>query len=92
MDHLVHTVRDSIADCMEVSYKALSLRDAASMMKFSTVEELQGYVAQSRDDWIAEGGSLTFQPAPAPSAASDVPSMQWIQQSLSYATEMERII
>jgi 26S proteasome regulatory subunit N12 len=92
MDHLVHTVRDSIADCMEVSYKTLSLKGAAAMMKFESVEQLHQYVAQDRDDWIVEGDALTFQPPPTASAAADVPSMQWIQQSLSYATEMERII
>jgi 26S proteasome regulatory subunit N12 len=99
MEHLLQTVRDSIADCMEVSYKSLSLQAAASMMKFGSVDQLREYVSEYRDDWIVEedgagsgAAALTFQPPPVASAASDIPSMQWIQQSLSYATEMERII
>jgi 26S proteasome regulatory subunit N12 len=92
MAHLLQTVRDSIADCMEVSYKTLSLKDAAAMMKFESVEQLHAYIAEERDDWIVDGEGLTFQPPPTTSAASDIPSMQWIQQSLSYATEMERIV
>jgi len=94
MDHLLQTVRDSIADCMEVSYQTLKLQDAAAMMKFNSVDELQNYIANDRDDWLVSSadGTITFQPPPTTSAASDIPSMQWIQQSLTYATEMERIV
>jgi len=92
MDHLLQTVRDSIADCIEVSYKTLSLKDATTMMKFDSVEELQEYINTDRDDWIVNDSVITFQPPPTASAAADIPSMEWIQQSLTYATEMERII
>jgi 26S proteasome regulatory subunit N12 len=92
MDHLLQTVRDSIADCLEVSYQTLQLKDAAAMMKFETIAQLEEYIQSDRDDWIVENQVLTFQPPPTTSASSDIPSMQWIQQSLSYATEMERII
>lgn len=93
MDHLLQTVRDSIADCMEVSYKSLALKDAAAMMKFDSVQELRTYIQEERDDWIlSSDGRITFQPPPATSGAADIPSMQWIQQSLTYATEMERIV
>jgi 26S proteasome regulatory subunit N12 len=94
MDHLLQTVRDSIADCIEVSYPTLKLTDAAAMMKFSGVAELQEYMRDYRDDWIVDptGNQLTFQPAPTSATAADIPSMQWIQQSLTYATEMERIV
>jgi 26S proteasome regulatory subunit N12 len=93
MDHLLQTVRDSIADCIEVSYPSLKLVDCASMMKFDTgVAELQEYIQEYRDDWMVQDDKLTFQPAPTAATAEDIPSMQWIQQSLAYATEMERIV
>jgi 26S proteasome regulatory subunit N12 len=94
MDHLLQTVRDSIADCIEVSYPSLKLKDCASMMKFDSVAALQEYIQEYRDDWIIDAAdhALTFQPAATAVTAADIPSMQWIQQSLAYATEMERII
>lgn len=92
MDHLLQTVRDSIADCIEVSYPSLKLTDCASMMKFDGVAELQEYMQEYRDDWMVQDDKLTFQPAPTAATAEDIPSMQWIQQSLAYATEMERIV
>lgn len=92
MDNLLLTVRDSIADCMEVSYDTMKLQDAMTMMKFNSLEELQEYIQEARDDWIVQGDSLCFQPPPTGSKASDVPSMSLISQSLAYATELERII
>ena len=91
LDLTVQTVRDAIADCMEVSYKSLSLQQAAEIMKFNSQQELLDYVQEARDDWILQGENLTFQPA-ATAGAQDIPSQEWIQQSLAYATEMERII
>eukprot|EP00986_Skeletonema_menzelii_P017439 scaffold19482_cov153-Skeletonema_menzelii.AAC.3 len=92
MENLIETVRDAIADCVEVTYKSLKLTDAVTMMKLDSVEELHEYVQDKRDDWIVEGDMLTFQPPPVGSKAADIPSMKLISQSLSYATELERIV
>jgi 26S proteasome regulatory subunit N12 len=92
VDHLQQTVRDSIADGMEVSYQSLALKDAASMMKFGSVEELLTYIQDFRDDWIIEGDRLAFQPVNTTAQVSDIAAQEWIQQSLQYATEMERIV
>ena len=92
VDNLLQTVRDSIADCVEVSYKVMKIKDAMTMMKFDSQQELLEYVEECRDDWIVDGDTLCFQPPPSGSKASDIPSMKLIAQSLSYATEMERIV
>eukprot|EP00529_Nitzschia_sp_RCC80_P042482 CAMPEP_0113454344 /NCGR_PEP_ID=MMETSP0014_2-20120614/7815_1 /TAXON_ID=2857 /ORGANISM="Nitzschia sp." /LENGTH=250 /DNA_ID=CAMNT_0000345747 /DNA_START=72 /DNA_END=824 /DNA_ORIENTATION=+ /assembly_acc=CAM_ASM_000159 len=92
VDNLMQTVRDSIADCVEVSYKTMKIIDAMTMMKFDTQQELLEYIEECRDDWIIEGETLCFQPPPSGSKASDIPSMKLISQNLSYATEMERIV
>ncbi len=93
VDNLLQTVRDSIADCMEVSYKEMSLQSAMTMMKFTNQQDLMDYIQECRDDWIISTDTLCFQPSSVGSKAStEIPSMQWIAQSLSYATEMERII
>ena len=92
MENLLETVRDSIADCVEVSYKSMKLDDAVTMMKFENGSELQEYVQEKREDWIVEGERLMFQPPPIGSKAADIPSMKLMAQSLSYATELERIV
>jgi 26S proteasome regulatory subunit N12 len=92
VDNLMQTVRDSIADCVEVSYKTMKIVDAMTMMKFDNEKELLEYIEECRDDWIVDGDTLCFQPPPSGSKASDIPSMKLIAQNLSYATEMERIV
>jgi len=92
MDSLLQTVRDSIADCVEVSYKTMKMQDAMTMMKFDSSDQLKEYIEECRDDWLVEGDTLCFQPPPAGSKASDIPSMKLIAQSLTYATELERIV
>jgi 26S proteasome regulatory subunit N12 len=94
IDNLLQTVRDSIADCVEVSYKSLNMKDAVEIMKFDTGEELMEYVKECRDDWIVDEGKgeLCFQLAEGGSKASDIPSKKLIAQTLSYATELERIV
>lgn len=114
MEQLVSTVRDAIADCMEVSYLSLSIPQTATIMKFDSasathsaasdpVRELLDYIEVAREDWIVhlDTNTITFQQqqhsnsmntAGMTMTGQDVPSQQWIQQTLTYATEMERII
>jgi 26S proteasome regulatory subunit N12 len=114
MEQLVSTVRDAIADCIEVSYLSLSLPQTATIMKLDSasathsaasdpVRELLEYIEVAREDWIVhlDTNTITFQQqqhsnsmntAGVTITGQDVPSQQWIQQTLTYATEMERII
>lgn len=92
VDNLLGTVRDSIADCMEVSYKSMSMDSAKTMMKYSTTQELLEYIQECREDWIVDGPNLLFQPPSQGTVRSDIPSMEWIASSLSYAAEVERIV
>jgi len=89
MESLLVTVRDRIADCLEGAYRTLSLEAARKMLGFATIQELEEYRA---DDWIIENGELCFQPPTVGRKATDVPSMKLIAQTLSYATELERIV
>jgi 26S proteasome regulatory subunit N12 len=92
MERLLQTVRDSIADCVEVSYKSMKTVDAMIMMKFESIQELMEYIEECRDDWIVDSDTICFQPPSIGSKASDIPSFKFISQSLTYATEIERII
>lgn len=94
MDNLLQTVRDSIADCVEVSYKTMKIDDAVNMMKFDSREDLLEYIQECRDDWIVDDvkSELCFQPPEVGAKASDIPSKKLMAQTLSYATELERIV
>lgn len=94
VDNLLQTVRDSIADCVEVTYKTMKIIDAMTMMKFESQKELLAYIEEFRDDWIVNDSTSTlcFQAPPTDSKAADIPSIKMIHQTLSYATEMERIV
>lgn len=92
MDNLLVTVRDSIADCVEVSYKTMQISDAVKMMKFDSEADLLEYCHEFRDDWLIQGGEICFQPSEDGAKASDIPSKKLIAQTLSYATELERIV
>lgn len=92
VENLLQTVRDSIADCLEVGYRTMAVKDAVGMMRFGGREELMAYVEEYRDDWIVEADEICFQVVETGSRPSDIPSMKLIAQSLSYATELERIV
>jgi 26S proteasome regulatory subunit N12 len=92
MDALGPTVREAMADCMEVAYESLPVEAAAGMMKFTSKTDWDDYVQEYRNDWIVNNGQLVFSPPTSQAQASDIPSMEYIQRSLTYATEMERII
>lgn len=92
VDNLLQTVRDSIADCLEVGYRTMSVKDAVAMMRFGGADELMAYVEEYRDDWIVEGDEICFQVVEVGTRPTDIPSMKLIAQSLSYATELERIV
>mmetsp|Transcript_32094 Transcript_32094/g.37407 ORF Transcript_32094/g.37407 Transcript_32094/m.37407 type:complete len:262 (+) Transcript_32094:143-928(+) len=92
MDQLLQTVRDSIADCVEVSYKTLKVKNAVEIMKFDSVEDMMEYVQECRDDWILQGDMFCFQLGDSGNKAADIPSKKLIAQTLTYATELERIV
>jgi len=92
IENLLHTVRDSIADCLEVAYKTIKLKDAMLMMKFHNQDELNDYIQECQEDWVVQDDTLCFQPPEVGYKASDIPSEKLIAQSLSYATELERIV
>lgn len=89
VDELLSTVRDDIGDALETAYTSISVQDAAQMMKFQSSQEFMDYLSEARPDWIIQDGVLTFAP---PETSLELPSDQWIEQSIAYATEMERIV
>ena len=91
MDMLVDTVRDAIAECSEVAYTSLGLAAAREMMMFDDEKQLLDFVADAHKDWVIADGQIHFQEAKI-KKQQEIPSMRLISETLSYATELERII
>lgn len=73
---LHHTVRDLIADCMEVTYPSLSIVDTIDLLKCSDETELLEYISSLRDDWMIDhdNAMITFQPDQVVAAANNTDS------------------
>ncbi|KAE8691118.1 26S proteasome non-ATPase regulatory subunit 8-like protein A [Hibiscus syriacus] len=92
MDLLAKTVRDEIAGCSEKAYDYLSINDARQMLLFSSDQELLEYVKEEHPEWEVKNGSVIFQKAKESTPCKEIPSLQLINQTLSYARELERIV
>ncbi|KAJ1286075.1 hypothetical protein BS78_03G326000 [Paspalum vaginatum] len=92
MDLLAKTVRDEIARCSEKGYGSLSISDAKQMLMFSSDQELQQYITEEHLEWEIKNGSVFFQKAEESQPCKEIPSLQLINQTLSYARELERIV
>ncbi|XP_021282589.1 26S proteasome non-ATPase regulatory subunit 8 homolog A isoform X2 [Herrania umbratica] len=92
MDLLAKTVRDEIAGCSEKAYDYLSIDDARQMLLFSSDQELLEYIKEEHPDWEVKNGFVFFQKAKESAPCKEIPSLQLINQTLSYARELERIV
>ncbi|XP_044477397.1 26S proteasome non-ATPase regulatory subunit 8 homolog A-like [Mangifera indica] len=92
MDLLAKTVRDEIAGCSEKAYDYLSINDARQMLLFTSDKELLQYIEEEHPEWEIKNGSVFFQKAKGAAPCKEIPSLQLINQTLSYARELERIV
>ena len=88
MDMLVDTVRDEIAECSEKAYASIGLADLQSLLMLGNQDELREF-AETRG-WVMQDGKVTF--ASSTDKVQKLPSTELIQQTLSYAKELERIV
>jgi len=88
MDMLVDTVRDEIAECSEKAYTSIKLADLQALLMLGSEAELREF-AETRG-WATQDGNVTFGGTSEKVAA--LPASQMIQQTLSYAKELERIV
>ncbi|KAJ0526708.1 putative proteasome component (PCI) domain, 26S proteasome non-ATPase regulatory subunit Rpn12 [Helianthus annuus] len=93
MDLLARTVRDEIAGCSEKAYDSLKVEDARQMLLLSSDKELFEYIKEEHPEWEVKNGWLVFNKAKESAAScKEIPSLQLINQTLSYARELERIV
>lgn len=90
MDTLAETVRDKIAECSEQAYETLPIGQVPSMFMLKDVAALQAYIEEHEKPWTVDNNLLHFN---QPSLnKTDIPSHRLIRETLTYATELERII
>jgi len=89
MEKLLSTVREEIAECSERAYNSLSVADAKKLMLFASDKETIEY-AQERQ-WTLKDGKISFKPMDERSAG-ELPSKELIDNALTYAREIERIV
>ncbi|XP_042010834.1 26S proteasome non-ATPase regulatory subunit 8 homolog A-like [Salvia splendens] len=92
MDLLAKTVRDEIAGCSEKAYDSLSVNDARQMLLYSSDKEVVEYIKEEHPEWEVKNGFVFFRRAKESVTCKEIPSLQLINQTLSYARELERIV
>ena len=90
MDMLVDTVRDEIAECSEKAYPSIAAKELQSLLMMTGEAQLAEF-AEGRG-WTIDAGTVTFAAPVVEEPTQKLPSAQLIQQTLSYAKELERIV
>lgn len=90
VDSLTDAVRGEIAACSAASYKTLPLKSAQRMMLFDDEADLRAYISDEQPKWTVVGGVINFNKEEV--AKRQVPSLALINNTLTYATELERIV
>ncbi|KAJ8608815.1 hypothetical protein CTAYLR_009349 [Chrysophaeum taylorii] len=92
MGRLRDTVRETVAECAEVSYDSLSLEAAREMMMFDTSHDLVAFIRNSHADWRVQGDRIFFDAPANQPRGREIPSVRLLTENLAYATELERIV
>lgn len=88
---LLETVRINIGECVSTSYASLTVDAATKMLMFQKKEDTLLFIQDYYPSWVLEGDKINLVDAPA-ARSNEVPSLKLIAQTLSYATELERIV
>jgi 26S proteasome regulatory subunit N12 len=88
-DRLSDTVREKIADCTEQSYESVPVAEVAQMLMLEK-NKVKAYCAKR--EWAVEDGGKTVRFTSGADKEEGIPSHSMIEKTLSYATELERIV
>lgn len=91
---LLETVRDTIAECLQVAYMSLTVSEAMTLLYFDTSDALRSYVSTRKPDWQVNDmtSTVTFKEPTSRLTSRDIPNHRLVQETLTYATELERIV
>jgi len=90
VDSLMGTIRNEIASCEETAYESLPLKDAATLLFFTSQSELLVFAQQRGWEVNLTAGTITF--AKKGEETMDIPKERIIAASLLYARELEQIV
>lgn len=62
------------------------------MLLFPSERELLAFINEDHPEWEVKNGGVYFQKAKETAPCKEIPSLQLINQTLSYARELERIV
>lgn len=88
---LLETVRMNIGDCAAASYSTLTTIAATKILMFASEKETLQFISQYYPDWSVHSGLINLR-ATKSLKSEEIPSLKVISQSLTYATELERIV
>ncbi|KAG6832944.1 hypothetical protein H0H92_004828 [Tricholoma furcatifolium] len=90
VDSLMGTIRNEIASCEEAAYESLPLKDAATLLFFTTQSELLTFAQQRGWQVDLSAGTITF--ARKGEEQIEIPRQKLIASNLAYARELEQIV
>ncbi|KAG6880304.1 hypothetical protein C0992_000081 [Termitomyces sp. T32_za158] len=90
IDSLMGTIRNEIASCEEAAYESLPLKDAATLLFFTTQSELLTFAQQRGWQVDLTAGTITF--ARKTEEQIEIPKQKLIAANLAYARELEQIV
>jgi 26S proteasome regulatory subunit N12 len=92
LNSLLETVRLTIGECLGSAYQNISVPAAIKMLKFETKSDIEEFINDNYPTWRIEGNKIYFESEVKAGKSTEIPSIKLIEQTLSYATELERIV
>jgi 26S proteasome regulatory subunit N12 len=90
VDSLMGTIRNEIASCEETAYESLPLKDAATLLFFTTQSDLLAFAQQRGWQVNLVAGNIDF--ARKSEEQMEIPKQKLIAANLAYARELEQIV
>jgi len=90
VDSLMGTIRNEIASCEEAAYESLPLKDAATLLFFTSQSDLLTF-AQQRG-WQVDPTAALIRFARKNDEQTEIPKQKLIAANLAYARELEQIV
>lgn len=92
LNSLRETVRVNIWECVLSSYRHLTLSAATNMLMFSTIQETKDFLNEKYPDSVISNDVIELASHKHVKSEEELKSHRLIEQTLSYAAELERIV
>mgnify|MGYP003386373068 CR=1 FL=1 len=94
LSSLMETVRINIAECAQSAYKSLSIDDASKMLMFNNNNDVIKFINDFYSLWEINqtNNTILLISKNMATKSEGIPNQKIINQVLTYATELERIV